>query len=759
MADAPENQTHEHNSLSPEDAYRLGVHEANPNEPTIFVDPDKIRTRPFNHRNSVRNPYTEPARSLRSQMENQVEGSADALAQSEREHAEETGRDPESLGQMARNIRSYGPAALDDFDVNGEEHGIAFLPSRKYDSKEDIVNVFTEGEVDDAAVYDNETRRAILSNIPGTDQDWMRFIGNHEGAHLSTDTPDSTRLETYYEEAAADHVACQLAEERGQGDIALAFRDIRALSFQNDPTHSGSHFDPNDTLTEIHFLTSWNTRENTNDYVDDNFDWDSYAGDATTGVELLKENPEAYFEAAQKRLDDMQAEAIKNYEADPSLDNQKKLLEAQIVTDYQKNYEDAYRRRVMGQDIPERKPAQLFSQEAENSYVENMELHKQVVQIGATLKTSPYSSEFSQDEVFDGLDWGARFEGAEDKYDISSLNRNELWMELLEGEKDAIMQEFHDNPSTETLERVLALQNAMNEANYQIQRYTAYEAGEQSPEREDIDPIVLITETEAEAVIIDSIKELELEQQELAELTKFIEEHLEVIEEHDAQIMSEYSPEKAFENFDWDSYEGEATTPEELKAENPETYRVQEIAYLENLTADALALYKEDPSPENTENYVEAYILRSNRFDAINEEREAEGLSDTIAELDAYPDEVPDEVIYDYYRERKIELEQSPEVAPEVIPETAPEVAGYENGVDGTAYTAKVDAPIGGEPKVDFDNGVLLANIPVVNFFNQNSNPSPEQVTLVNATSPQETIAPIIFKTDQGNTYADNAMS
>ncbi len=745
MPETPQNNAPLNNvdHLSREDAYKHGVREVNPDEPVVFVDPDKIRTRPLGPPGkSIGNSNTAAASSFRGQMEGQVEGSTDALMEKLKNHTEKTNKDQKpspvpTLSEFAKHTKKSGPAALDDLEINGKEHGIAIVPSYKIDTKEEVINQFTSGteDAEETPVYDDATREKILENMPGTDQDWMRLIGNHEGGHLKTEGPNGTRLKVLIEENKADKIAYNAARERGQGDLALAMIDLRALASQNDSTHSSAGINANDKVTEVHYHVAWSYREKTNEFVDDNFDWDSYEGQATTPQELLKENPDAYFATAQKNLDDLQAKAMKDYNEDPSIDNQRAVYEAQIQIDYAQSYQDAYRRRVMGQDIPLREPTQLISQEQEESYVSNMGPHNEVLrQLNSIGIAASNNEEFSSKSLFENYDWSSRTDGAEDMYDLDREERNEITKNLLEEKVDDVIQNYKDNPSDETLTRLVALERALHENAYDIARLDAYKNNTDVPNLSDIEPILLISESEKEAFVINKIEENEIE-------NAFITEHGETIQNHYSAIMDAHTPEAIFKTFDWDSYEGSATTPEEVKEENPEAYRIQEIAYIENKKENALSAYNSDPSYENTGKLVEALWLINDRYDAINIGRIEDGLSDTIPPLDHDPDIISKETLYDYFRERQIRLnDQNPDIAPpqeNIAP--PPEMdKGYTKGVDGTAYTAQVSSAIGGTPKVDFEEGISLRGMAMASFFNQNSSPDPEAVSLVNAQLPEE---------------------
>ncbi len=739
--------------MSREDAYKLGVREVYTDHPTIFVDPDKIRNRaPGPPGKGFRSRSAATERSFERQMERQSEGSTEAL----REKFEDYEGEDVSTLEMARAFKKQDPAALSDLDVHGHEHGIAVVPRHSIDSKREITNIFTDH-------FDRSVRRDIYDNMPGTNHDWMRLIGNHEGVHLTKDTDTDTNLETMIEEVRADRIAVQMAKDRGQDDIALAFKDLRALAGSVDPTHSSAPLtNSNDPVTDMHLKTAWSFRRKTDEAVDDNFNWDNYGGSAETPEELLKENPRAYFATAQKTLDELEAKVVSDYEADPSLDNQRAVFEAQLMIGYQKNFEDAYRRRVLGEDVPERAPIQLFSQEAEDGYLASREDHARILDAEAQIGKIGYQDEeFFAGDLLMNYDWSSHPGGAESPLDLEYAERVDLALEIMEGKKAEVLEEFENTPSLDTLRRVMTLEKAMNIAALEKAQIEAIQNNTEFPMKME-PPIRLISESDKEAALLAHANE----QDRLAAIEFEIGD---ASYDHYLQTRAGYTEDQVFEGYDWDAYEGEATNPVELYQENPEAYRQHEIAYLENMKQEALDAYNEDPSYENTGKLLEAQHIIGDVYDAINVERTAEGLIPPFALLDI-SEFVPEDVKVEYYRERmareqaaemKTDADQAAEQELEDAPNNEPSGKnndnnngdqnnllsndadkGYEQGVDGTAYTTEVAMEAAGEPNVDFENGVSVGDKPITEFFGQNASPESSDVTVVHATSPDVDIAP-----------------
>lgn len=367
------------------------------------------------------------------------------------------------------------------------------------------------------------------------------------------------------------------------------------------------------------------------DIVDTFFDWEEYEGKATTPEELLEENPKAYFDALDEGVNEATSQienALAEYDQPLTFEETEEIVAAQIGIDYIKNFEGAYQRRILGQDVPEHKPTQFISQEAENAF----------------------------------------------------------YVEFSEQNKEP-------------------------------------------------DP---------------TPAELELEQ-------------------HQEMVAEENNiPEQAFENFDWESYEGKATTTGDLLFEDSDLYYKVQTDYLKEMQDKAQAQYDADPSYENTQQLIEAQTLINNRYESMEEYRK-DILGETVVPHE--PLELVSEEKQDaYYEERArqaaekeaentLKAEQPEAETPDaqntdresttedVTPNKAPIVAepekGYEAGINNSAYTTEVSGLTSGTPSVDFETGVTVNDTPITNVFTETANPAPNDITLVDArvTPPEEQFA------------------
>ncbi len=348
--------------LTAEQAYMRGVEEI-ASKPVIYVDPDNLSGN-----------IDSMIEQLAEQLESQVSGATSSIIErlinlNNGNIADPTMLDILSLRDFANTVKNGGPFSLNGIFIDGQEHCVINKPSYFLDSKEEIVRTFLGGR------YDEQTTKAIIANIPGTDSDWLRLGGNHEGEHCQNKKDTYTKYEMLGEEVAADNTSLNKSLEQGKSDLALALKDLRYLSNNAKyPGHAtGPLINSDDKASAIHIVVAEIYRFKMGKEVNENFNWDSYKGEATDAKELLKENPDAYFEHIQKALDGTKTRIMEQYNKAPTEDNLHAVITTQIFTNYMNGWEDAYRRRALGQDIPERMPAQFISQEIESDFYDRLE--------------------------------------------------------------------------------------------------------------------------------------------------------------------------------------------------------------------------------------------------------------------------------------------------------------------------------------------------------------------------------------------------
>lgn len=576
-----------------ERAYTDGIEETSNRDDIIFIDPDKLTS--------------ENPEKLLKQFLKQMKGQFDERFETDAKEVLRDGNIAEAFILFADGVKKDGPAVL-------SEVGVAIMPSSEHETKEAYLRTSFEN------IFDDEIIDSIIENMPGNDKDWNRIVGNHEGTHLTIDPEYSTVLDKLIEEERADAGAIAAAENRGQSDMAFARRDVRHLRANIDTSHAtGTPLISGDPVSQLHVEAAKSFDETMDDVVDETFDWENYEGEATTPTELFKENPEAYFDALGEGIDEGTSNiknALATYDEPLSFDETKEIVALQIEIDYMKNFEGAYRRRIMGQDVPEHEPTQFISQEAEN-----------VVYAAMKEQNKPTAAELEQ-------------------------------------------------------------------------------------------------------------------------------------EQHQETVAEENNiPEQAFEGFDWESYEGEATTTGELLFEDHDLYYKVQVDYLKEIQDNAQAQYDADPSYENTQQLIETQILINNRYESMEKYRE-DILEETVVLHE--PLELISEGKQDAYYEERANRNATPEAQPEstepatTVPEAktkditdsnAPIIVepkeAYEEGVNDSAYTTEVSGITSGAPSVDFEKGVTVSGAPITNVFAEMANPDPNDIKLVDArmTTPEEQFA------------------
>lgn len=247
---------------------------------------------------------------------------------------------------------SYGlPYAVPNIPIDDEDFCIIVKPSREFDTADEIGELYFPH-------YDEDIKNNIINNLALNNDAWNKYAGHHEGEHCNTTVPQ-TNHDTLTEESRADRNAWSQYDNT---NTISALKDMRRLSphiaydIKTGATHATAPWnDDNFIATPLHIKAAEIYRDMSNSEINNNFNWERYSGEAQKAEELLKENPELYFSAMHKAFDETEQEIndalSQNF---VSYDDLKKSILAEYSLHYMREFEDAYRRRALGQDIPER---------------------------------------------------------------------------------------------------------------------------------------------------------------------------------------------------------------------------------------------------------------------------------------------------------------------------------------------------------------------------------------------------------------------
>jgi len=311
-------------------------------------------------------------------LEDQLPGTAQAML--------ENFSDIDNYTDLATDALTRGPAAISNVEINGNQYGIVYKPNEAFDTKNDIVNTFLSGnthsessESQTAIDLSPEEIENIVDNMPGSNREWVSTIGYHEGNHIFTRSFEvqpniGNPASTLASEASADRAAYYQATYRNDSDVALAFRDLRALS-GNDPSHAtGPLMDSGDPASYLHLRAASDYQGIMLGAVDNKYDFDAHEGSATNAQELLREDPDAFFETLNGHMEEIRGNVLDEYNQNPQEYETTMVVVGQIYTDYMNDFEDAYRRRVLGEDVPERMTStQLIPQELEHQHYRDID--------------------------------------------------------------------------------------------------------------------------------------------------------------------------------------------------------------------------------------------------------------------------------------------------------------------------------------------------------------------------------------------------
>ncbi len=345
-------------------AFRSGV-ETTSDLPVIYIDPKELQSKDPEQNAAI----------LKEQMEEQVPGSSDMMIERFKKldtDGELDGKsNDEILSEFAEYFSSISPAAMSDIMIDGQEYCIINKASDDWDTKAELIQQLSSKNV---------SSENIDKNFPGNDHDWNEAVGLHEGEHCNKPEDAKHDYETLHEEGRADR---SMMQHIGK-EMAQAIADARHLGSYGDDEHdhdtvhsTGPLLGDKTEASVVHIAVAPEYREIMYNAVEEAFDWDNYEGDAYDAEDLLKENPEAYFEALNRAIDEVVQESVENYNEDPSEGNRNELILSQVALDYIGNFEDAYRRRELGQDVPAREPSQLVPKEVEEQFYADLRAERE----------------------------------------------------------------------------------------------------------------------------------------------------------------------------------------------------------------------------------------------------------------------------------------------------------------------------------------------------------------------------------------------
>ena len=188
----------------------------------------------------------------------------------------------------------------------------------------------------------------------------------HSPSQQAIDGNSQTELSIYETQAmimevSADETELAMGHARGEGDVADFFRDLRALRTSIDPHHASSILTgereilgDDAVVTDSHFqaasgITSAMDRYAAKAHTDFSGNWNEVMRVEENMSELKNLEPHKYFELVRKGIEHEINKINPGSESDATLGQ---LNELTIEQEYIKSYEDAYRRRILGEDIP-----------------------------------------------------------------------------------------------------------------------------------------------------------------------------------------------------------------------------------------------------------------------------------------------------------------------------------------------------------------------------------------------------------------------
>jgi len=266
----------------------------------------------------------------------------------------------DAMNYIRSSILTGGVSAVDKVEINGKNYGYTGLPTPQLDTKEELLRkAFSDN-------YPPEIVDAIIKNMPGDDAKWLEFFGRHEGGHLDNQ---------YYEPClygliSEEHKADAIAIDTGDAEFARALRSFRALNTEDYEHASSAALLSYDPIKKSYASVAKSFETDMYDIVSHTFGFQSIE----KAKELLQKDPDAFFEALNKKIDEKTKSATSEYKESPeSYTTTRGVLEAQIFANFARSFEYGYKRYALGRDLPEPTPLKICLADKEAEESKNLE--------------------------------------------------------------------------------------------------------------------------------------------------------------------------------------------------------------------------------------------------------------------------------------------------------------------------------------------------------------------------------------------------
>lgn len=343
-----------------EKSFEQGVESAS-EHPVIYIDPDllpvkEIKAALYNNLDYLKalGIAAENNDKLRDQIEAQKPGAMDALLKRFDGYGEPL-LEEATTADIILGFAGKSPAAISDIMIDGEKHCIVYKPSDGWDSKEDIISAMLDRD---------EIAKSVAENSSVDGESLNYAIGRHEGIHCNKENDPTGTVEVLEEETRADRLGVLTGVD---SDTATLMKDMRHLGANGfGAGHStGILLMSGDEATTAHVGAAgiYKTMMDTaalNDFAET---------EDLQANQLLRDDPDAYFAGVHEEIGGYKQQMAEFYEAGPKDFFAKGvIIKGEAVIDYMLNYEAAYRRQVLQEDVPEVEPTRILSEEDRKSY-------------------------------------------------------------------------------------------------------------------------------------------------------------------------------------------------------------------------------------------------------------------------------------------------------------------------------------------------------------------------------------------------------
>ena len=361
--------------------------------------------------------YEKAHRSLKDMLDEQGDGLYRAFIEHYFQDKAEPGQGYVLPNSLIDGLYTEGPAVFPDVNLDGQTICLSVNPSQNFDSKDDFLRTTMKLDI---RPFVKHIGQDVFDRFPMTDRDVNEVTAFHEVRHCNQD-------KEMHKGSNAEYNSDQNLLGKVSDEVLLAWKDERHLMIpvvasSDDVYHSTGALlvSGEEEMTPVYLEAAFYHNNNMGKFVFDNYDKPDVFVQKDIGqdgsfpeydelAEILQADPEGFFKAINKGIASLEKDVLVAHEKyGLTHEVQHDVLAAQARIDYMRHFEAAYRRRFLGQGVPEATPSALVDLDRKAFYEEFDFRERHLAELIENLKIDKpkgLTMDFVHDIAFRNFDW------------------------------------------------------------------------------------------------------------------------------------------------------------------------------------------------------------------------------------------------------------------------------------------------------------------------------------------------------------------